>query len=439
MGSTIVLGLGISGSSALLWLAKSGKTLIGIDKKWANPEGKRALQPLLSPSVTIQADETGLDWSCIDALIVSPGIPPVHPVYREALQRKIPILGEIELALPHFNVPMVGITGTNGKTTVTLLIEHILKSAGKKAMALGNVGKSLCEYLMHPIDQECFVVELSSYQLETMYTPVFCAGAFLNLTPDHLDRYASLQEYAAAKFRLKSVIKKGGAFFVNEQVKNAFPEQAKGSLILGRDSTCFLWTDGKSVRKGDEILFPLPASVNKGWHDADNCVAAFALCQELGVSLEAFVLGLESFQKPPHRIEYVAELEGVTFYDDSKGTNIDAVIQAVQAMKGDVILIAGGVDKGASYEPWKEGFLGKVKEIIAIGEAQEKMERELSSHFSFVKSRSLLEAVESAFQRAERGDSILLSPGCSSFDMFRDYAHRGEEFQKYVYSLAKRR
>lgn len=436
---TVVLGLGISGVSALKWLEKREETVIGIDKKWGTSEGKAALQPLLSSRVTIIENETNLDWSHVTRLVVSPGISPTHPVYQEALARNLPVLGEAELALPHFHKPMVAVTGTNGKTTVTLLIEHVLKSAGKKTAALGNVGRSLCDYLLNPIDEECFVVELSSYQLETMVTPVFCAGVFLNLTPDHLDRYASLQEYAKAKFRLQSVIKKGGPFFVNEQVRDAFPDLTKEAMILGRDSTCFLWTDGKSVRDGQEILFSLPESLNRGWHDAENCVAAFALCRELGVSVEPFVLGLQSFKKPPHRIEYVIEVDGVRFYDDSKGTNIDAVIQAVQAMKGSVILIAGGVDKGASYEPWQKAFSGKVKGIVSIGEAQEKMERELSSHFPFEKSSSLEKAVESAFLRASKGDSVLLSPGCASFDMFRDYAHRGEEFQKCVYSLAKRR
>ena len=174
---------------------------------------------------------------------------------------------------------------------------------------------------------------------------------------------------------------------------------------------------------------------DSGKHDCENAVAAWVICSRLGVSSEAFSRGLETFRKPPHRIEWVREIGGVSYYDDSKGTNIDAVIQAVETMPSKVILIAGGVDKGFSYLPWKEFFGGKVKQIMAIGQAAEKMYQELHPYFAITRVDSFEKAVALAAVVAQKGDCVLLSPGCSSFDQFRDYAHRGEEFQKLVAEL----
>jgi UDP-N-acetylmuramoylalanine--D-glutamate ligase len=409
---TVVLGLGLSGVAVAEFLLKKGHAVVGIDSKESED-----VQRLKNLGLAVQDETTLIDWSQVEQLVVSPGISPTHPLYSAARFRNIEVVGEAEVALCHFPGRLVAVTGTNGKTTVTLLVEHVLNTSGVKAKALGNVGTALCHYLTHPGMEEAFVVELSSYQLETMTTPVFEAAALLNITPDHLDRYADMQEYAKAKCRLQHVLKKGAPLYVGPQVVHEFSH-----LLTANNAV--------SISNVEPLNLPYP-----GTHDRENATAAWALCRHFSITREQFCAAYKTFQKPRHRIEFVEEIDGVSFYDDSKGTNIDAVIKAVDTMKGSVILIAGGVDKGASYLPWKEHFLGKVKQIIAMGEAAKKIAQELNPYFNVTLADSLSSAVTTAATAASRGDVVLLSPGCSSFDMFRDYVHRGEEFQRYVRSI----
>lgn len=432
---SIVLGLGVSGVAAARFLIKQGSLVIGIDERCAHLEmATDSLSSLQQIGVHLQSESEPIDWSEIKELIVSPGISPQHPFYVEAAKRLIPIRGEAELALSHFNLEavavdplfkrkLVAITGTNGKTTVTLLVEHILNHAGISAKALGNVGEALCDYLLSAGMEQVCVVELSSYQLETMRTPVFDAAVLLNITPDHLDRYSSMQEYAKAKCHLESLLLPNAPFFVQKSVALEYPH-------LLRSPRLFEWDPSETVASLLPIVYK-----NRGRHACENALAAWGICHHLGVSASTFTQGLETFQTPPHRIEWVSEVKGVSYYDDSKGTNIDAVIQAVNSMQSDVVLIVGGVDKGASYLPWKEPFANKVKHLVAIGQAAEKIERELNPYFAITRVDSLEKAVILAADLAKKGDCVLLSPGCSSFDMFRDYAHRGEEFQKHVKNL----
>ncbi|MBS0653413.1 MAG: UDP-N-acetylmuramoyl-L-alanine--D-glutamate ligase [Verrucomicrobia bacterium] len=420
MQCALVLGLGLSGKAAVELLFAQGYQVIGADDK-ADPE---QLRDLISRGLQLQSKSEDINWSLIKLFVVSPGISPKHPLYQAAAARGIEIVGEAELSFRSLSQPAIAITGTNGKTTVTLLIEHILNTSGIKAKALGNVGNPLSVYVLNPDPGAVIVAELSSYQLETMSVPVFDAAAILNITPDHLDRYASMEEYAKAKCRLQRLLKPGSPFFVSQQVADGFAHLLKPGYIV--------YTQSESI---EEILSQEYREL--GEHDIENAMAAWALCKPFKISAEQFRKGLSTFKKPHHRIEFVADIEGVHFYDDSKGTNIDAVIRAVQTMKGPVILIAGGVDKGSSYLAWKEAFCGKVKRIVAIGQAAPKIFRELSPFFEMEIVGSLSAAVEASLRHAVKGDHVLLSPGCSSFDMFRDYAHRGEEFQRTVFSLRR--
>ena len=431
---TLVLGLGISGIAAARLLCKQGYQVIGRDSSSTVLEAKEIAQ-LQAVGMQCELDSAPLDWNQIRLVVVSPGISPKHPLYCAALKQGIDLIGEAELALPYFNKPLVAVTGTNGKTTVTLLVEHILKTSGIQAKALGNVGTALCDYLLAPGPEEAFVVELSSFQLETMRTPVFDAGVLLNITPDHLDRYENMQEYAKAKCHLQGLIKKEQCFFVQKQIVEPFGSLlcSKSYQTFGTEESCDLWTDQAQMNYREKIECFLPIRYREmGRHDNENALAAWALCRSFSISNEQFCKALETFRKPPHRIQFIREVDGISFFDDSKGTNIDAVIHAVMAMKGQVVLIVGGVDKGASYLPWKEPFAGKVKQIIAIGAAAKKIYQEMHPHFNIKLADSLAMAVEAAVSCAERGDSVLLSPGCSSYDMFRNYAHRGEEFQHQV-------
>ncbi|MBS0649774.1 MAG: UDP-N-acetylmuramoyl-L-alanine--D-glutamate ligase [Verrucomicrobia bacterium] len=420
MQRALVLGLGVSGKAAVELLLAQGYQVSGADDK-AGPE---QLKDLISRGMYLQSNLEAIDWSQINLFVVSPGISPQHPLYRAALLHQIEIIGEAELSFRNLSQPAVAITGTNGKTTVTLLVEHILNASGVKAKALGNVGSPLSVYALNP-DPGCVIVaELSSYQLETMTTPVFDAAVILNITPDHLDRYSSMEEYARAKCRLQNLLKPSSPFFVSKQVACQFAPLLKPGHIV--------YTQSESV---EEILPPEYREL--GEHDIENAMAAWVLCKPFKITAEQFRNGLNTFTKPHHRIEFVATIDGVHFFDDSKGTNIDAVIRAVQTMKGPVILIAGGVDKGSSYLAWKEVFRGKVKRIIAIGQAAPKIFQELNPFFEMEIVDSLSAAVKASAGHAVKGDHVLLSPGCSSFDMFRDYAHRGEEFQRTVLSLRR--
>jgi UDP-N-acetylmuramoylalanine--D-glutamate ligase len=421
---TLVLGLGSSGLAAAEFLLQQAVCVVGVDGDRGLLASCPSIHRLKACGLQVQHDSEFIDWSCIERLVVSPGIPRTHAIYCSALEKGIAVMGEVELALPYVDKPLVAVTGTNGKTTVALLVEHVLNAAGIKAKALGNVGTPLCSYLMGSRDEQALVVELSSYQLETMHTPVFDAAVLLNITPDHLDRYVDMEDYARAKCRLQHLLKGNAPFFVEQRVFLGF-----GSLLTAR-SVCVFGVGGPCGEKMERIV-PLDYR-ERGGHEWENALAAWLLCQPFFISKEQFCHCLATFQKPPHRVQYVCEREGVLFYDDSKGTNLDAVIQAVRTMKGPVILIAGGVDKGASYLLWKEPFAGKVKKILAIGEAAPKIYGELHPHFNVKCVETLPLAVQEAVADAQRGDAVLLSPGCSSFDMFRDYAHRGEEFQRCV-------
>lgn len=414
----LILGLGISGKAAADLLIARGEACVGVDSHPDIVVAEKRFPTFL--------DTQPIDFSEITRVIVSPGIAPTHPLYCEALARKIELIGEAELAFRCLRGQRaVAITGTNGKTTVTLLVEHILNSCGIQARALGNTGNALTAYCLAPNPDEVIIAELSSYQLETMETAIFDAGVILNITPDHFDRYLSLLDYASAKCRLKYCMKEKAPLFVCENVV--------------RDYASFLPQHAIAYSsEGIESFWPL-SYIKRGRHEKENALAAWLLVKEFGVAKEDFIHALETFKKPPHRIEYVAEIEGISFYDDSKGTNIDAVVQAVGAMPGKVVLIAGGVDKGSSYRPWKLAFTEKVKKIFVIGEAADKIQNELAEKFFIEKVATLSEAVAGAASAAEKGDCVLLSPGCASQDMFRNYAHRGEEFKRNVYDLQERR
>ncbi len=431
MKHALIIGMGKSGQAAYAFLHSKGFQVQGVDD---SPSLVKSLQE----KGFIVSDDASLEG--IDLVVVSPGVPLKHPLYKQAVERGLEIIGEAELGFRFHQQRAVAITGTNGKTTVTLLVEHILNLSGKKARALGNVGHPLTTYFLEPDPEEILVVELSSYQLETFNLPVFEAGVILNITPDHLDRYGNMQEYAAAKCRLQHCLTPKGVLYVNTQVLKEFSSLLKKPYVTyGSEPEAFFWTDRDVFKRGKYVEAVLSQDYRtRGLHESENLLAAWLICRHFGVGVAEFLDFASSFQKPAHRIEFVAEIDGVLYYDDSKGTNIDATIQAVRAMPGPVVLIAGGVDKGASYAPWKEFLQGKIKTILAIGEAAEKIAQEMQGSFPVFIMGSLQEAVNAAKMAAKSRDVVLLSPGCSSFDMFRDYAHRGEEFKRYISYLGEK-
>lgn len=373
----LVLGLGISGKSAVALLERRGYAVVGIDDKSA-PQSFATLKEF-------------------DLFVPSPGIPRNHPLYRLALQEGIEIAGEVELALRQCRQPCIGLTGSNGKTTTVKMIEHCLNYCGKKARAVGNVGDPIGDNIG---GDEILIVELSSYQLETMSAKVFDVAILLNIYPNHLDRYDSFDDYAAAKARLEGCVKTEGKFYVHRSVdRNLFQ---KGPLEF----------------------------------EGENHDAAFLACSYFGIDRKSFDAALSSFVKPPHRIEFVAKIDAVSYYNDSKGTNVHAMIKALQVLDTEVVLIAGGQDKGLDFGPLC-AFNKQLSSVVVYGEAREKIATALKQTVDIHLVLTLQEAVERARALVKREGTVLFSPGCASFDAFKNYAERGEAFKKYVMSHCK--
>ncbi len=416
--SILVLGLGVTGRAVAGHFLSLGERVYGLDDK-KNTEDIPGL---------VLVKEVPVDTRLI---VVSPGIAPDHP----ALQQGIAVTGEAELALGCLkDRDWIGITGTNGKTTVTLFMEHLFKEAGILSAALGNVGTPLLSHISPP--GEVIIAELSSYQLETMKTRGLKAAVLLNITPDHLDRYGTMASYAAAKARIADCIEPKGELIIHHKTYQEWRHLFKDKLVTtyGFEAGADLCYEGGDLfYKGKkELSLGLPPT-----HDVENWMAAYLLGKVWGIGESVFLKALLTFEKPHHRIEKIAVFKDIHFFDDSKGTNIDATIRAVESMKGPVVLIAGGVHKGFSYRSWQEAFQGRVKGICVIGESAPLIEKDLQESFSVVRCVSMEEAVKRAATWAKAEECVLLSPGCASFDMFKDYAHRGEEFKRCVQNLSK--
>ncbi|HSX04184.1 MAG TPA: UDP-N-acetylmuramoyl-L-alanine--D-glutamate ligase [Rhabdochlamydiaceae bacterium] len=424
MKKVFILGLGISGKAALRYLQEKGDQVTAHDDK---------NEPL--PNIE------HVDFNQFDLFVPSPGIAHSHPVYQKALASGIEITSEAELGLKELQEQIcIGVTGTNGKTTTVKLIQHLFNQAGLPAKAVGNIGDSLLDYARVKNPKEIVVAELSSYQIETMKSEVLNFGLILNISPNHLDRHASFEEYIQAKCRLEKCLKKEGKLFVHEQVYSQFGHLFHNRPVTyGTSPVADYSTDKRVVKKKGNVVYFLPEDYEKkGMHESENALAAYLIAHALKMSPEQFVKGLRTFSKPAHRIEFVAIVEGISYFNDSKSTNTDATIKALDAMEGPVILIAGGKDKNIAFAPLKS-FKGKIRKILAIGSNRDKIHEELKEEFSIEKLVSLEEAVSRAAELAKVGDSVLLSPASSSLDYYRDYAHRGEEYKRFVHHLEERR
>jgi UDP-N-acetylmuramoylalanine--D-glutamate ligase len=404
MSKILILGLGVSGKSCAAYLLKHQFQVTAVDRNFESLFLKPDVKQLIDLGLELKSDSIDFPLHSFSQLIVSPGIDPSHPLIQKAKHLNIEVIGEIEFGFRHLQNFCVGITGSNGKTTTTLSIVHILNNMGLKAKALGNVGASLTGYLMNVDPEEILIVELSSFQLETLQIPVLDAALILNITPNHLDRHPSMESYVKAKMQIQNCLKEGGQLFVSKQVVASY-----GNFL-------------KKYKLFDEIEN----------FSVQNLQAAYSICSLFGISLSDFQKKMASFQRPSHRMEWVAEINGVTYYNDSKATNVDAVLYAVNQLSGPILLIAGGVDKGASYRPWIASFAGKVKKIVVFGEAAEKINGELKDFFLIEKVKTLEEALFLLRKISVEKDTILFSPGCSSFDQFVNYEARGEAFKQMV-------
>lgn len=439
MKNILVLGLGVSGLSVCRHFIERRDVSLLIFDDQLEKALHRTDAAFLSECengkvelLTLDAAVTNIER--VDLVVASPGIPKNHPLIIAAQLQSREVICDVELACRELlgTIPqMVGITGSNGKTTVTLLTTHIMNYAGIPAQAVGNIGVPVLDIVesgekKYPL----LVVELSSFQLETMSTPIFQTGIVLNVTPNHLDYHGSMTAYKKAKLRLQGCIRDDGSLFAHESIENV-PAQ-----FYGFRETSDLRSDGKWVIRFGVKEVELPASLQGiHSHEVENFLAAYALCRECDISPNICIEAFASFKKPAHRIQFIREVSGVGYYDDSKGTNIAAVMRAVESVPSKVILIAGGMHKGESYSAWIELFQKKVRMIFAIGQAASLIENDLKDTIPVELCATLEEAVLAASKIAQHGESVLLSPGCSSYDMFKNYIERGERFQAQVAKL----
>ena len=432
-----VLGMGVSGISVAKYFLKQKAEVFAIDKNNLALEKLPQIRELLAANMRLTGEDIDLKNLALDMLIFSPGCPLNHPIIELAKNLNIKTVSEIGFAISNIENQKIAITGTNGKTTVTLLLEHILNYASMPAKALGNIGKPLTD-LISENSSEILALELSSFQLESLSGNFFDSGVILNITPDHLDRHGSLANYVKAKAQLFNCLKKNGQLLVHEQLKTDFKGlfDKKNIQTFGFSASANLYSDLNYLYLNGERAFALPISLKgKKNIDLENFMAAFWLSNLAGVSVKDFLAAFACFQKPAHRIEFVKKISGIDFYNDSKGTNPDATIKAVEFLDGPIVLIAGGLDKGLCYSPWNLKFAGKVRAIVLIGENSHKISAQMSSKFEIFKEQTLADAVCRAFKISTSGDKVLLSPGAASQDMFKDYAHRGDCFKSLVQSL----
>jgi UDP-N-acetylmuramoylalanine--D-glutamate ligase len=411
----LVVGLGKSGDAAARLLRARGAEVVGADDKQVPFPGElRRVEP---------ASLRG-----IDLVVASPGVPLSLPLFAEARARKIELVGEVELASRFIEEPIVGITGTNGKSTTTALCGHLLSTAGFRVFTGGNLGTALSERVLSGEKLDATVCELSSYQLEAIVSLRCAAATVLNVTPDHLDRYPSLEGYAAAKQRIFENQSAGDTAAINA---------ADGRVRAMRTNPGVrrVLFDAREPLRIEGVDLELRAPTLRGTHNRENAFAACLLARHFGAPLEALQKGLDTYPGLPHRLEPVRKVRGVEWVNDSKATNVDSVEKSLSAFPANVHIIMGGRGKGAPYAPLRELMRGRVKSILTIGEDAGTIARELSGVAEIEACSDLATAVARAEKKARPGDVVLLSPACASYDQFRNFEDRGDQFKALVRGL----
>jgi UDP-N-acetylmuramoylalanine--D-glutamate ligase len=440
---TVVVGLGKTGASCLRYLAKRGVHVSATDSRRAPP----GLAELGDLAKRIDIRLGGFDLSLLkDAsqVLMSPGVSLQEPIAAAARQGGIEVLGDVELFAREVRArgtqtPVIGITGTNGKSTVTTLVARMAAAAGRRVLAGGNLGEPALDLLEQPTP-DLYVLELSSFQLETTTSLTLQAAVVLNVTADHLDRYGSVAAYADAKARIYADAKTLVLNADDRWVMAMRKHEAAHTLTFSIERTD---TDYSLLRSGGQIQLArrgvalLDASRMKttGLHNAANALAALALGEAVGLPMPAMLEALQSFAGLSHRSAWVADIQGVRYIDDSKGTNVGATLAAVAGMPGPLVMIAGGEGKGQDFSPLAAAFRGKVRQTVLIGKDAAAIADALQGVCETRMARSMEDAVVQAQRAARPGDTVLLSPACASLDMFRDYGHRGDVFAAAVRSL----
>ena len=441
--NTLIVGLGKTGLSCARFLTDQGVPLAVTDSR-AQPPGLIELQQNLPDIAVFVGGFAPAAFAAAQQLVVSPGVSLREPLIAEAMLRGTPVLGDIELFARYAKAPVIAITGSNGKSTVTTLVAEMAKSAGRNVRVGGNLGTPALD-LLEATEPDLYVLELSSFQLETTASLNAVAAVVLNISVDHMDRYQNMDEYIAAKER---VYHGSGVMVLNADdaavMAMAQPDRSAVSFGLNKsgsesgiinfsviDSAGQAW-----LAHGTQPLLAVTDVRIKGWHNTANALAALALGNAVGLPMNAMLDTLRDFPGLPHRSQWVAEFDGVAWYNDSKGTNVGATLAALQGMPGKVVLIAGGLGKDADFTPLRQAAAEKARAVVLMGRDASLIETALDGVVPVVRAVTMQDAVMQARDLAQSGDVVLLSPACASFDMFSGYEERGQVFADAVLGLA---
>ncbi len=459
--SVLVLGLGETGLSMVRWLGAQGARLCVADSRSAPPNLAEVSRYVASGQIFCGTFSDAL-FEGIELIAISPGVPLRDEFVARAVARGVPVVGDIELFAQHMaacaslpnpesRIPnpvckIIAITGANGKTTVTSMVEHLCKAAGKDVVAAGNISPAVLDVVLQRGAKQpgVWVLELSSFQLETTATLNADAATVLNISEDHLDRYADMDEYSAAKARVFSGC---GVQILNRDDARSIgmaradhkivtfglnlPGQANDFGIERADGEIWLLQGSQRLIKAGDLQVA-------GLHNVANALAALALCRAIDLPIPVLLDALRSFKGLPHRVESVGEIDGVIYYDDSKGTNVGATVAALEGLGRKAVLIAGGEGKGQDFAPLNPVVARHARAVVLIGRDAPLIADALSGcGVPMLRAKDMSDAVQQAARLAQSGDAVLLSPACASFDMFRNYEHRAEAFVRAVTGLSR--
>ena len=440
----LVVGLGKSGLAAALFLRRHGAQVTVSDIRSAEALANE-IPALLEEGINVEAGGHGLlTFRRQDLIVVSPGVPLDTPELVQVRNFGLPIIGELELAARFLKGKTLAITGSNGKTTTTTLVGEILKAAGLPTLVAGNIGVPVISLVDESMDDSWSVLEVSSFQLESTEQFHPQIAVILNITPDHLDRHGSFENYALAKERIFAAQNENDFVVLNADNPRAAAASSRSTakvywFSFEHPVPQGAWVDGGHIQfrmskdAPVDTVMPLSSIPLKGEHNVENVLAAVCASRLAGANPEVIRCAVESFKAVEHRLEYVATINGVEFYNDSKATNVDATAKAIAAFPGGIHLILGGKDKNSDYTLLSDLLRARVKAVYTIGSAAEKIESHLRGVVAIHSCETLDKAVSTAAAAAHPGDIVLLAPACSSFDQFESYEHRGRIFKELVH------
>jgi UDP-N-acetylmuramoylalanine--D-glutamate ligase len=443
----LVLGAARSGIASARFLAQRGATVALNDRKPLDEWSTEALGLKTEGVGLVAGDVPSWLLDQIDLVVISPGVPSKSIPVRYAERRGVEVIGEVELASRFLRGRIVAITGTNGKTTTTSLIGQMLKDAGMNVQVGGNIGTALISMIESSRDDGWNVVEVSSFQLETTVDFHPTVAAVLNITPNHMDRYESVMDYAAAKQRIFANQRTGDVAILNadDEIVSSWASGLRAHVVpfsVKRELEDGVFLRGRDLisrtKDGEKVLATRDEMQLRGLHNVENVLAALAAGLAAGAPPESLRETVRRFHPVEHRLEHVADINSVRFFNDSKATSVDATLKALEAFaddSGKIVLILGGRGKLAPYAPLEPLIREHVRKMILIGEDAPAIEKELRDAAPFARAADMRAAVKQAFTAAEAGDIVLLAPACASFDMFESFEHRGQVFKKEVSSL----